>query len=91
MYKDATQTPLHYFQSNEAGIEANALEWDLSPETKTAVQKAETDVDKFISSIEMSLLDVPEVNSKLLKEKKLSPDGFLQMSFQVRNTYFYLV
>ncbi|MDJ0675826.1 MAG: choline/carnitine O-acyltransferase [Calothrix sp. MO_167.B42] len=67
---------------------ATKLEWKLSPEIEQLIQSAQTQVDSFIAAHETLVLDFQEFGRNFIKQQRLSPDGVVQMAFQL--AYFRL-
>lgn len=67
---------------------ATKLEWKLNPEIEQLIQSAQTQVDSFIAAHEILVLDFQEFGRNLIKQQRLSPDGVVQMAFQL--AYFRL-
>ena len=50
---------------------------------KAAIATATKDANTLIDSVDLAVVETEELNSKWIKENKLSPDGVLQMCFQL--------
>ena len=50
---------------------------------KAAIATATKDANTLIESVDLAVVETEELNSKWIKENKLSPDGVLQMCFQL--------
>ena len=80
VYKDSLEYPT---EASEAPITMEPLEFELSDSVRGAIEKASTDADKLIKSIELATQESDMVGRKFLKDKKIGPDGFMQMAFQL--------
>ena len=69
------------------------VEWDLSKRDLDNIARAEAGAAALVDSVDLKVVDLPSsehaVCSKWLKERKLSPDGFLQMAFQAAHHKMY--
>ena len=69
------------------------VKWDLSKRDLDNIARAEAGAAALVDSVDLKVVDLPSsehaVCSKWLKERKLSPDGFLQMAFQAAHHKMY--
>ncbi|KAI8143533.1 acyltransferase ChoActase/COT/CPT [Fennellomyces sp. T-0311] len=59
------------------------LNWDITPDIGNALKTAQTNAAALISDIESVLLHYHGYGSQYLKKAKVSPDGWMQMAFQL--------
>ena len=59
------------------------LEWDLPAEVRDAIRGARASFDETIASTDLAALETDALNSADLKGYRLSPDGMMQMAFQL--------
>ena len=59
------------------------LRFELTPNVKAAVARAKATYGATIGSTDLAAFRTEELNSKLLKSARLSPDGVMQMAFQL--------
>eukprot|EP00051_Salpingoeca_urceolata_P027488 m.481687 g.481687 ORF g.481687 m.481687 type:complete len:677 (-) comp22284_c0_seq1:23-2053(-) len=81
VYDDMKEQPL--LTSNGVKQEATKLDFDIDSSTQAAISDAGKAFDDFVDSVVVNVLETTTVTSRLLKDLKLSPDGTLQMSFQL--------
>ena len=60
-----------------------SLPWNLAPADRAAIEAAGEAADALIDSVALSVVECVDLNSKWIKANKLSPDGVLQMCFQL--------
>lgn len=61
----------------------NLLTWNVTPKVSDAIRTAEVNASKLIADLDSVLLHYPEYGSNLMKKAKVSPDGWLQMVYQL--------
>ena len=81
VYELSTKMPLT--SPVPASIEPTKAEFDLPAEVKAAVVDAKKVFDATVGRTELALLQAEFFNSKMLKTSRLSPDGAMQMAFQL--------
>jgi carnitine O-acetyltransferase len=59
------------------------LTWDVNSDLGNAIRTAETNASKLINDLDSVLLHYPDYGSNLMKQAKVSPDGWLQMVYQL--------
>jgi carnitine O-acetyltransferase len=59
------------------------LKWHLSPAVIKGIEKAEAVADELVSHTEIRSLDFTHFGKKYITSRKLSPDGFVQMAYQL--------
>ncbi|CAO3680421.1 unnamed protein product [Rhizopus stolonifer] len=59
------------------------LIWDLSSRVQEAIRTAETNASKLIQDLDSVLLVYDDYGTDEMKKAKISPDGWLQMAFQL--------
>jgi hypothetical protein len=59
------------------------LTWEVNSILGDAIRTAEENAAKLIADLDSVLLHYPEYGSNLMKEAKVSPDGWLQMAYQL--------
>jgi len=59
------------------------LKWDLSPALQTSIKESTHNVQNLISSLETSALPFSNYGKQFITSKKLSPDAYCQMAFQL--------
>lgn len=84
IYKDTKEKP--YVPSgpvtpSDSGVER--LEFVLSDRLKAAVESARREVEEQTRSLTITLMQYHNFGNNFLKSKQLSPDGFMQLAFQV--------
>ena len=84
VYQESTGSPAvdpADITASAAGVKA--LDWHVDARAKEYVAQATERVDAFIDSIDIAVVETDVIDSNWVKSKKVSPDGFLQMSFQL--------
>ncbi|KAI9269130.1 acyltransferase ChoActase/COT/CPT [Phascolomyces articulosus] len=59
------------------------LSWDITPSISDALKTAQSNAAKLINDIDSVLLHYHGYGSNLMKKAKVSPDGWMQMAFQL--------
>jgi carnitine O-acetyltransferase len=59
------------------------LKWHLPPTVIKGIEKAEAVADELVSRTEIRSLEFNHFGKKFITSKKLSPDGFVQMAYQL--------
>lgn len=59
------------------------LTWQVSSKLGDAIRTAEQNASTLIDDLDSVLLHYPEYGSNLMKQAKVSPDGWLQMVYQL--------
>ena len=78
--------PPSTYAASAAAAPPDPLPFQLSPDVKQAVVDARKRFDATIGRTELAALRTEDFNTKMLKGAKLSPDGAMQMSFQLAHT-----
>jgi carnitine O-acetyltransferase len=61
---------------------ARPLKWNLSTDTLKDIEKAKNNVDKLTQNVDFHTIKFNNFGKKLLKNFKVSPDGFMQSAIQ---------
>jgi len=64
-------------------LEPQLLHWKISASIITAISNAGEQVDKIIEQVETQVLEFTDYGKDLIISHKLSPDGYVQMGFQL--------
>lgn len=80
VYKDSMDYPT---DMTDAPVPVQPLEFEFTPNVLGAIDTATKAAESLIKSIELATRESDLVGRKFLKEKKVGPDGFLQMAFQL--------
>ncbi|KAI7868608.1 acyltransferase ChoActase/COT/CPT [Spinellus fusiger] len=75
--------PLHDHLPFTQLPEPTLLRWDISNGTKEKIQTAQKNADLLIQDYDSVLLHYDAYGSDFMKKAKISPDGWLQMAYQV--------
>ena len=59
------------------------LTWQVSSKLGDAIRTAEQNASSLIDDLDSVLLHYPEYGSNFMKQAKVSPDGWLQMVYQL--------
>ncbi|KAI9269944.1 acyltransferase ChoActase/COT/CPT [Sporodiniella umbellata] len=59
------------------------LRWDLSSHVQEAIRTAQTNASNLIQDLDSTLLIYDDYGADFMKKAKISPDGWLQMAFQL--------
>ncbi|ODV97482.1 hypothetical protein PACTADRAFT_47393 [Pachysolen tannophilus NRRL Y-2460] len=59
------------------------LNWDITPATKLAIEKATVEFNKTVSSLDLEVWQYFGLGKNLIKKFKISPDAFIQMLIQL--------
>jgi hypothetical protein len=59
------------------------LTWEVNSNLGDAIRTAETNASKLIDDLDSVLLHYHEYGSSFMKQAKVSPDGWLQMVYQL--------
>jgi hypothetical protein len=70
-------------QSIDCESTIRKLEFSLTPELERGVQSAKEKFDETVSKLKTEILEVTSYGRDYIKSKKLSPDAFMQLAFQV--------
>jgi carnitine O-palmitoyltransferase 2 len=82
----AAELPVVTEPAKAVGLPPLELKWDLDDAMRAEVAGAKAVFDGTIARTELDAYRTPEINSKVLKAAKLSPDGVMQMSFQLAHS-----
>ena len=85
MYKETTENPIKVDPGKLAGVEPadSLLQFNLSDKVKKEISLIKNEYQKVTSSLDVNLLEYDKFGKAFVKSKKLSPDGIMQLSFQV--------
>lgn len=85
MYKETTENPIKVDPSKLAGVEPadSLLQFNLSDKVKKEISLIKNEYQKVTSSLDVNLLEYNKFGKAFVKSKKLSPDGIMQLSFQM--------
>ena len=61
-------------------------EFKLTDDLKTDIRKAQENLRNAVSNLDMQYLKYERYGKNYLKKKKISPDSFMQLAFQVSET-----
>lgn len=79
MYSEPIQTeaaPVHLAQPKP-------LRWELSGQVQQAIRTAEENASRLIQDLDSVLLHYHSYGSNFMKKAQVSPDGWLQMAYQL--------
>ena len=85
IHKETTTRPYISDGSVPAGMvpQVERLQFKLSSKIKERLSKAEEEFAKFTGSLKIEVLEYETFGKDLLKEQNITPDGVMQLAFQV--------
>ena len=63
--------------------DVSLLEFELDETMRDLIKKSQLKFDNFVSKLSFAAQELEDFGKNYLKSKKLSPDGVLQLAFQV--------
>ncbi|KAI9319380.1 acyltransferase ChoActase/COT/CPT [Dichotomocladium elegans] len=83
MLKEEGSTETAGDQGSSAAVPPTWLKWDIDPETGSALRNAEKHAADLINDCDSLVLHYAGYGSSFMKNSKVSPDGWMQMVFQL--------
>jgi len=88
VYRDALNSPLPGTNVPEI-TKPTKLTWNINSEIQQAIDNAKNKIQSVISSLEFKVGDFTKYGKDYLKSKKVSPDGTIQMAYQLAYNKMY--
>ncbi len=83
--EDLHKDTKHHFSSCNPTLEGvTRLDFNFSPQLSDAVEHAKGQIEERCKSLSVNTLEYHKYGKNFIKDKKLSPDGLLQLAIQVR-------
>ncbi|XP_023932320.1 carnitine O-palmitoyltransferase 2, mitochondrial [Lingula anatina] len=87
VFKLTTEKPFVHPDTQPANVDSAAavkkIEFHLGDNLKQAISEAKSRFDHLVNSLDLGFTTTEKFGKNLIKEKKLSPDAIMQLSFQM--------
>ena len=90
IYQESTKETFEP-DTNVTSSRVSSHEFEIDDTMKDILQKSQQKFDSFVSRLSFHAQEIHDFGKNYIKSKKLSPDGVLQLAFQVSDLFFYLI